>query len=102
MQRFDQLDRAALGSILVLSALTALVILRGDQVGVRVRQTTPPASAVNVSTRSVIALAFTEPMSAPTVLERLRIEPPISGTWRWSGSTRLLSARDGPSGRYNL
>jgi hypothetical protein len=42
MQRFDQLDRAALGSILVLSALTALVILRGDQVGARVRQTTPP------------------------------------------------------------
>jgi len=90
MQRFDQLDRAALGSILVLSALTALVILRGDQVGVRVRQTTPPASAVNVSTRSVIALAFTEVMSAPTVMERLRVEPPISGTWRWSGSNVFL------------
>jgi hypothetical protein len=86
MQRFDQLDRAALGSILVLSALTALVILRGDQVGARVRQTTPPPSAVNVSTRSPIALAFTEPMSAPTVLERVRIEPPISGTWRWAAS----------------
>jgi len=87
MWRFDRLDHVALGSIVILASLTGLIVLRGDQVGARVRQTTPPPSAVNVSTRSPIALVFTEPMSAPTVLERVRIEPPISGTWRWSGST---------------
>jgi len=87
MWRFDRLDRVALGSIVILASLTGLIVLRGDQVGARVRQTTPPPSAVNVSTRSPIALVFTEPMSAPTVLERVRIEPPISGAWRWSGST---------------
>jgi len=86
MWRFDRLDRTALGSIVILASLTGLIVLRGDQVGARVRQATPAPSAANVSTRSPIALAFTEPMSAPTVLERLRIEPPVSGTWRWSGS----------------
>ncbi len=86
MRRFDRLDRAALGSIVILASLTGLIVLRGDQVGARVRQTTPASSAANISTRSPIALVFSEPMSAPTVLERVRIEPPISGTWRWSGS----------------
>jgi hypothetical protein len=102
MQRFDQLDRAALGSILVLSALTALVILRGDQVGVRVRQTTPPASAVNVSTRSVIALAFTEVMSAPTVMETAARRATDQRHMALERQHSLLSARCGPSGRYHL
>jgi len=88
--RFDPMDRAALGSMLVLSLLTAFLILRGDQVGVQITQTSPPMNAEGASTRSAVSITFSEVMSAATVEERLRITPPISGALRWSGSTVFL------------
>jgi Tol biopolymer transport system component len=89
--RFDRMDRAAVGSMLVLSLLIAFFILRGDQVGVRITQTSPPMNADGVPTRSSISITFSEVMSATTVEGRLRITPPISGALRWNGNTVFLS-----------
>jgi hypothetical protein len=60
--RFDRLDRVALIVIGVLIAATALVVLRGDQVGAAVVRSSPAADAAAVSTRSLIAFTFAEPM----------------------------------------
>ncbi len=90
--RFDKMDRAAIGSILVLSILIAFFIVRGDQVGVRITRTMPAMNADRVPTRSLIAITFSEVMSTTTVEQRLHITPTVPGTLRWSGNTVFLSA----------
>ncbi|MCS7056028.1 MAG: Ig-like domain-containing protein [Thermoflexales bacterium] len=90
--RLDRMDRVAIGSILTLSLLIVFFVVRGDQVGVRITRTSPAMNAERAPTRSLIAITFSEPMSTTSVEQRLRITPPVSGTWRWSGSTIFLSA----------
>ncbi|HEY3341781.1 MAG TPA: Ig-like domain-containing protein, partial [Anaerolineae bacterium] len=85
--RFDRLDRAALAFIAALVAISILLIARGDQVGVQITRTAPADRAQGVSTRAQLALTFSEAMPAPAMDGRIQITPPLSGTWRWSGST---------------
>lgn len=98
------MDRAAIGSIVTLSLLIVFFIARGDQVGVRITRTSPAMDAEQAPTRSVIAITFSEPMSATTVEQRLRVTPPVSGTWRWNGSTVFLAASQllQPDTRYTV
>ncbi|MFN4294572.1 MAG: Ig-like domain-containing protein [Thermoflexales bacterium] len=102
--RLDRMDRAAIGSIIVLTLLIAFFIARGDQVGVRITQTSPAMNADRAPTRSVIAITFSEPMSTTTVEQRLDITPPVPGAWRWNGNTVFLSAAQPlqPDTRYTI
>ncbi len=102
--RLDRMDRAAIGSIIVLTSLIAFFIARGDQVGVRITQTSPAMNADRAPTRSVIAITFSEPMNTTTVEQRLGITPPVPGTWRWNGNTVFLSAAQPlqPDTRYTI
>lgn len=85
--RVDRLDRAALAFVAALLVIILLLILRGDQVGVRVTRTAPVDQAQGVSTRAQVALTFSEAISATAMDGRIQITPPLSGTWRWSGTT---------------
>jgi Tol biopolymer transport system component len=88
--RWDRLDRAALAFVAALLVLIVALVLRGDQVGVQVLRTSPPAGASKVTTRSSLMLTFSEPVLAADVEARLRISPPLSGTWRWNGSSAFF------------
>lgn len=98
------MDRAAIGSIFTLSLLIVFFVVRGDQIGVRITRTSPAMDAEQAPIRSVIAITFSEPMSTTTVEQRLRVTPPVSGTWRWSGSTVFLAASQllEPDTRYTV
>jgi Tol biopolymer transport system component len=90
--RLDRLDKAFIAVTLLLLVLMAVVILRGDQVGVQITQTRPAANAVNVPTRGLFAIAFSEPMDAKTLDGRVHVTPPLSGTLRWNGNTAFFVA----------
>lgn len=92
MMRFDRTDHVAIGTLIGLALMIVFLILRGDQVGVQITRTTPAMDAVGVPTRSLISITFSEAMRTASVEDRLRITPPVSGTWRWNGSTIFLSA----------
>ncbi len=85
--RVDRLDRAALAFVAALLVIIILLIVRGDQVGVRVTRTAPVDLTQGVSTRAQVALTFSEAMPAAAMDGRIQISPPLSGTWRWSGTT---------------
>ncbi len=86
-RRIDRLDRAALTFIAVMLALIVLFVVRGDRVGVQVTRTAPLDQAQSVSTRAQVALTFSELMPAEEMESHIQISPPLSGTWRWSGTT---------------
>lgn len=83
----DRLDKAALLFIAVLLAVIAVVLLRGDQVGVQITRTAPSADAAGVATRAQISFSFSEPMQPASVEGLLRTTPALTGTWHWNGST---------------
>jgi Tol biopolymer transport system component len=85
--RVDRLDRAALAFVAALLVIIILLIVRGDQVGIRVTRTAPVDLTQDVSTRAQVALTFSEAMPAAAMDGRIQISPPLSGTWRWSGTT---------------
>jgi Tol biopolymer transport system component len=83
----DRLDRVAVGFIAVLLAIIAIVIVRGDQVGVQIIRTAPAANDNGVGTRSQLVLAFSEPMPSASLQGRILITPELSGALRWNGTT---------------
>jgi len=85
--RVDQLDRAVAVTIAVTAVLAVIVLLRGDQVGVRIAQTQPENGAEEVGLRPVIGLTFSEQMQQNALEGRLTFSPPVTGTLRWSGNT---------------
>ncbi|MDW8396174.1 MAG: Ig-like domain-containing protein [Anaerolineae bacterium] len=85
--RFDALDRAAWLSAAALALATGIVVLRGDQVGLRLVRAQPGSDAQSVSTRAPIVLTLSEPVDGATLEGRIQVEPFISGTLRWSGAT---------------
>jgi Tol biopolymer transport system component len=85
--RVDRLDRAALGFVALLVVLIALLLIRGDQVGVQITRVAPLDQAQSVSTRAQVALTFSEVMPNSALEGRIQITPPLSGTWHWSATT---------------
>ena len=83
----DRLDRAAVGFMAALLLIIAVVILRGDQVGVQVTRTAPAADESGVGTRTQLALTFSEPMPSAALDGHILITPSITGTLRWNGAT---------------
>ena len=89
--RLDRLDRAALIFIAVLLAIIAVLLIRGDQVGVRVTRISPEPGASGVPTRAQLAFTFSEPMEAASLDGRIQMSPSLSGTLRWNGNTAFFA-----------
>lgn len=88
--RIDRLDRAALIFITAALTIIALLVARGDQVGVQVVRTAPESGATDVTTRAQLALTFSELMDTASVEGRVQLTPLLTGTLRWNGSTAFF------------
>ncbi len=91
----DRLDWIVWSALLALGVATGLVLLRGDQVGVRVSGIVPAPDSVGVSTRAEIRLTFDEPMDQTSVERRFRITPEVNGKLSWRGRTLVWRPRQG-------
>lgn len=88
--RLDRLDKAVFIVVVATLVLLGIILLRGDQVGIKIMRTSPAADASNVPTRGQISLAFSEPLITTTFEGRLTFVPPISGTLHWNGNTAFF------------
>lgn len=86
LERFDLIVWSAM---LALGLMTGLVLLRGDQVGVRVSDLVPAPDSTGVSTRTTIRLTFGEQMDQASVERRFQVTPPLTGTLSWRGKTLI-------------
>jgi TolB protein len=80
--RIDRLVWVVVGGLL--SAL-ALLLWRGDQVGVVAVGLTPSPDAVGVSTRSQIEVRFDQPLALINPEVQLALTPPVPGELRFDG-----------------
>ena len=81
---FSRFDRAVVVAIVVLIGAILLTIALGDRVGVTLKRVAPLGTAHSTT---AITLQFDEPMDRSTAEQRLRFEPPLTGTITWSGET---------------
>jgi Tol biopolymer transport system component len=79
-------DRWMFGATGALALLIALLVLRGDHVGVQIVRAAPEGRA---SPAAVVTIQFSEAMKRETVTDRLRLEPALAGAISWTGS-RLI------------
>jgi len=84
------MDRVALGSMIALLAAIVFLIVRGDQVGVRITRVSPAPNATGVPTSGLVAVTFSEPMNAQSLEGRIHLSGPLSGTLRWNGQTAFF------------
>jgi Tol biopolymer transport system component len=75
--------------------LIVLILILGMAVGLllgnpRLVSTFPAANANGISEQATLKLVFSRPMQDSTVMERLSIEPPISGKYSWEENTLLF------------
>lgn len=85
---FSRFDRLIIVFGVGLVALIALLVWRGDRVGLQVRELSPAGN--QVSTRPLIRILFAEEMVTES-LPAVTISPTISGTWRWEGAALLFA-----------
>lgn len=95
MSRFaigDRFDQAVWGVVAVVLLLTALVIGRGDQVGVRVIALAPAPDTVGISPSTPLRIRFDQRLDPDTLAaSALTLTPPVSGTLRAEGSTLVFA-----------
>ncbi len=87
--RFSSFDKAVVLTIIGTILLTALLIWRGDRVGILVEQILPAPGAAAVSTQAVIRITFTQDMLAAASAQ-VTLQPPVEGTTRWEGRTLVF------------
>ena len=87
--RFGRFDQAVILTMVSAILLTALLIWRGDRVGVVVEQLTPTAGAEQVSTQAVMRITFAQDMLANRAAQ-ITLDPPVEGTARWEGRTLVF------------
>jgi Tol biopolymer transport system component len=92
VNRFDVMDRVAIGAMVALAATILFFVIRGDQVGVQIVRSSPEPNAASVPTRGLLAFTFNEPMVQQSVADRISITPALSGTLRWSGTTAFWAS----------
>ena len=87
--RFTRFDQAVVATLVGAILLTALLIWRGDRVGVRVVQILPADGTTNASTQAVLRVTFAQPMvnSRPA---QVTLNPPVAGVARWEGQTLVF------------
>lgn len=104
MTRFDRAVWSVLG---ITFGLSALLVWRGDRVGLQMQDLEPAAGARRVSTQAIVRVAFTEPLevggtSLPVQVQRVitgttgsgpisgpvsaQVSDPVTGTVRWEGA----------------
>jgi Tol biopolymer transport system component len=91
----DRFDRIVLSVLLALGLVIGLILLRGDQIGVRVSTRVPPPNSTGVSTRVEIRLSFDEPMDRASVEGHFKVEPRVDGELAWRGRTLVWRPREG-------
>ena len=82
-------DRVVILTAVGLLLLAALLIWRGDTVGVPVRNTFPARNAGAVSAETPIRITFGQPMNTAETPE-IRLDPPVRGVTRWQGAATLV------------
>jgi Tol biopolymer transport system component len=87
----DRLDKTVIIVLLSLTILIGITLLRGDQVGIQVTQTTPAANTRGVTTRTQLAITFSEPIQPADLESSLRITPALSVTLHWNGNSAYLT-----------
>jgi len=87
-QQFDSFDRLVLGIIAVLLLAIGVVVLVGNNVGVRVEGYTTSAATIRVR--------FYQDMETKSVEQRFKIEPLIEGRTRWNGGRDFIFQPDTP------
>jgi TolB protein len=99
--RFDRLVLYTIfGSLLAL----ALLIWRGDQVGVQAIAVNPPHDAQGISTHTQIEIHFDQPVALINENADLTLTPPVDGTLRSTGGTLLFVPTTGlrPNTTYTV
>ena len=91
--RFTLFDRAVFTIIFSLLLLTAVLIWRGDRVGVQVTQISPQNGSHHVSTQAILRITFSQNMLT-TDLPDLVIEPPVVGSLAWEGRSLTFTPED--------
>lgn len=71
--------------------ITALIVWRGDQMGMEVVSIIPADGATGVSTRAKIEITFDKIMSGAVDDIPLEFEPPVDGSIRWDGPRLIFS-----------
>ena len=89
----DRFDLIVLSVLLFLGMTTGLILLRGDQIGVEITELVPAPDSTAISTRTEIRLTFDEAMDEPSAERRLRVAPPMKGTFRWRGRTLIWQSQ---------
>ncbi|MCB0209871.1 MAG: PD40 domain-containing protein [Anaerolineae bacterium] len=88
----NRFDGIVVSVLLGLALITALLVWRGDQVGVQIVSTNPGQSATGISTKADIKITFDQPIIASDDTQApLTFTPPVSGTVRWDGSSLIFS-----------
>src|SRR5437588_2331309 len=77
-RRLDRFDVHVVAVILILLLAIAMIVVRGDQVGLDVKTFEPLESA---SSRSPIQAAFDETVDPASVKSHFTITPNVAGTW---------------------
>jgi hypothetical protein len=78
------IDRLALGVMLVLSLLIAILLLSGDRTAPRVRDFSWQDKYVGAED-TAFTLTFSRPMNHTSVEANLQINPPLPGKFSWAG-----------------
>jgi Tol biopolymer transport system component len=93
-RRSRQFDLAVLLCALGLVLVIALLVWRGDRIGVQVTGLSPAAGATGVSTMATVQVLFGQEMVAGQPVD-IVLDPAVSGQMRWQGR-RLIFEPDGP------
>jgi Tol biopolymer transport system component len=86
----DRLDKTVVAVLALVALAIGITLLRGDRIGMQVTETLPAAQAHSVTTRTQMAVTFSEPVSATALQDNLRISPAISFTLRWNGNAAFV------------
>ncbi len=89
--KLSPFDRLVILTLLGLALLLALLIWRGDHVGVRIVALQPADGRTGVSSRTSIRVTFDRQMVSPAAALPLIISPAVSGTLRWEGTTLIFA-----------
>lgn len=85
----DRFDWIVWSILLALSVATGLILLRGDQVGVRTGALFPAPNQREVSVLTQIRITFSEEMDRESVAQRFQVTPATAGEITWRGNTLL-------------
>lgn len=102
--RFTRFDRIVWIVVAAAAAAIALLVARGDQIGLGIAGASPSAASTGVSTRTDIAVQFDQAIATAPEKIRMAIDPPIEGRLRVDGSRLVFAPNQGlaPNTTYSV